>query len=50
MKEAKQRVWGEFREAMEKDFRLATSFWKTVRHHMGEGDPSKLCKVRVGFG
>ncbi|XP_068166163.1 sialate:O-sulfotransferase 2-like [Antennarius striatus] len=31
--EAKQRVWEEFREAMEKDYRTAPKlFWRTVRH------------------
>ena len=31
--EAKQRVWEEFGEAMEKDFWLAPKrFWKTIRH------------------
>lgn len=31
--EAKQQVWGEFREAMEKDYRSAPKrFWKTIRH------------------
>ena len=31
--EAKQRVWEEFGEAMEKDFRTAPRrFWNTVRH------------------
>ena len=35
--EAKQRVWEEFGEAMEKDFRSAPKhFWKTVRHLEGE--------------
>jgi len=30
--EAKIRVWEEFREAMEKDFRLASrKFWQTIR-------------------
>lgn len=30
--EAKTKVWEEFREAMEMDFRLATrKFWQTVR-------------------
>ena len=31
--QAKQRVWEEFGEAMEKNFRSAPKhFWKTVRH------------------
>ena len=33
MTEAKQRVWEEFGEAMEKDFRSAPKhFWKTFQH------------------
>ena len=32
--EAKTRVWEEFGEAMEKDYRLASKkFWQTIRRH-----------------
>ena len=50
VKEAKQRVWEEFGEAMEKDFWSAPRcFWKTVRHlRRGKGELSKLCTVRMG--
>ena len=47
--EAKQRVWEEFGEAIEKDFQLAPKrFWKTVdTSGGGKGEPSKLYVVRM---
>ena len=49
--EAKQWVWEKFGEAMQKDFWLAPMVSRRTSDTSegGNGEPSKLCTVRVGL-